>query len=77
MKINSSKILEWGGVITAILYSCLIAFNINLEFFGFLLLCLSSFLIGTWAYLENHKGILILQFFYAIIAIIGMIKWYE
>ena len=28
MKINTSKLLEWGGVITAILYSTLIAFNI-------------------------------------------------
>ena len=35
MKINTLKLLEWGGVFTAILYSFLIAFNINLEFFGF------------------------------------------
>ena len=42
MKINLSKFLEWGGVITAILYSFLIALNIDLEFLGFSLLLLSA-----------------------------------
>ena len=77
MKINTStKILEWGGVITAILYSLLIALNIDLEFFGFSLLLLSAFMIGLWSLIENFKGILFLQLFYALAAIIGMIRWY-
>ena len=77
MKINTSKLLEWGGVITAILYSFLIAINVDLEFFGFLLLLLSAILIGLWSYKGEHKGILILQLFYAIAAIIGMYRWFE
>ena len=77
MKIKTSKLLEWGGVITAILYSTLIAFNIDLEFIGFSLLLLSAILIGIWAFNGNHRGILILQLFYAIAAIIGMIRWYD
>ena len=77
MKINPLKLLEWGGVITAILYSLLIALNINLEFFGFFLLLLSSILIGSWSFKKNYKGILILQLFYAIAAIIGMIRWFN
>ena len=76
MKINTSKLLEWGGVITAILYSLLIALNIDLEFLGFSLLLLSAFLIGMWSIKGNHKGILILQLFYSIAAIIGMIRWF-
>ena len=76
MKISTSKLLEWGGVITAILYSLLIALNIDLEFLAFSLLLLSAFLIGRWSLLGNHKGILILQLFYAIAAIIGMIRWF-
>ena len=76
MKINTSKLLEWGGVITAILYSVLIALNIDLEFLGFSLLLLSAFLIGMWSIRGNHKGIVILQLFYAIAAIIGMIRWF-
>ena len=76
MKVNTSKFLEWGGVITAILYSLLIALNIDLEFLGFSLLLLSAFLIGMWSIRGNHKGIVILQLFYAIAAIIGMIRWF-
>ena len=75
MKVNTSKFLEWGGVITAILYSFLIALNIDFEFLGFSLLLLSAFLIGFWSFRESHKGILILQLFYSITAIIGMIRW--
>ena len=75
MKINTSKFLEWGGVITAILYSILIALNISLEFLAFSLLLLSAFSIGTWSYIGGHKGILIMQFFYGIAAVIGMIRW--
>ena len=77
MKINPLMLLEWGGVITAILYSVLIALKINLEFIGFSLLFLSSLLIGLWSFAGNHRGILILQLFYAIAAIIGMYRWFD
>ena len=77
MKINTSKLLEWCGVITAILYSLLIALNVDLEFLGFSLLLLSAFLIGLWSFKGHHKGIFILQLFYAIAAIIGMIRWFD
>ena len=77
MKTKTLKLLEWGGVITAILYSLLIAFNIDLEFIGFSLLLISAFLIGLWSMKGKHKGILILQLFYAIAEIIGMIRWFE
>lgn len=77
MKIKSSLYLEWGGAITAILYSLFVASNIGIEFFGFLLLLISALLLGIWSYLGNHKAIFILQFFYATAAIIGMIRWYS
>ena len=67
-----NKILEWFGVITAILYSIMIALNIGIEVIGFLLLLISAILIGYWAYLGQHRGILLLQFFYATAGIIGM-----
>ena len=70
------KILEWSGVISAILYSLLVAFNIGLEFFAFILLFISAILIGLWSFIGNHKGILFLQFFYASAGIIGMIRWF-
>ena len=68
--------MEWGGVITAILYSFLIALNINAEFIGFSLLFTSAILLAIWSFIGRHKGILILQLFYAIAAIIGIIRWF-
>ena len=69
-------ILEWSGVITAIVYPLLVAFNIGAEFFAFFLLLISAILIGLWSFKENHKGILFLQLFYATAGIIGMIRWF-
>ncbi len=74
---TKAKVFEWLGVVTAIAYSLLVASNTGLEFIGFTLLLLSSLLIGIWAYLGKHKGILFLQFFYATAGIIGMIRWYN
>jgi len=70
------KILEWAGVITAILYSLFVALNIGLEFLGFSLLLISAVLIGIWAYKLGYKGILLLQVFYASAGIIGMYRWF-
>ena len=75
MKINTSKLLEWTGALTAIVYSLLVSFNIGAEFLGFFLLLISAILIGIWSLRDNHKGILFLQLFYAIAGIIGMIRW--
>tara|TARA_Y100000590_G_scaffold72474_1_gene79608 strand:- start:10833 stop:11066 length:234 start_codon:yes stop_codon:yes gene_type:complete len=77
MKKNSYFLLEWSGVITAILYSLLVALNIGIEFYGFLLLIISALLIGIWSFLQKHNGILFLQLFYATAGIIGVIRWYN
>ena len=70
------KALEWFGVITAIIYSMMVALNVGVEFIGFLLLHISALSIGYWAYLGRHQGILFLQFFYAAAGVIGMVRWY-
>ena len=72
----NKQILEWTGVLTAITYSILVALNIGAEFIGFMLLLISAILIGIWAYIGRHKGILLLQFFYATAGIIGMVRWF-
>ena len=72
---KSSDFLEWGGVITAILYTLLIALNIGAELIGFSLLFISAALIALWSFKGNHKGILILQLFYATAAILGFFRW--
>ncbi|PPR45196.1 MAG: hypothetical protein CFH18_00497 [Alphaproteobacteria bacterium MarineAlpha5_Bin8] len=76
MKFKSPAFLEWGGVLTAIFYSLLVALNIGFEFIGFLLLFISAILIGLWSHFGQHKGILLLQVFYGTAGIIGMIRWY-
>ena len=73
---DKKKILEWLGVITAIIYSLLVALNIGAEFLGFVLLIISAILIGLWAHFGKHSGILLLQIFYATAGIIGMIRWF-
>jgi len=72
----NSKILEWSGVTTAIIYSLLVSFNIGVEFYAFCLLLISAILIAAWAHKGSHKGIFFLQIFYATAAIIGMIRWF-
>jgi hypothetical protein len=73
--VGLKNVFEWLGVATAIIYSLLVASNTGLEFLGFSLLLLSSGLIGVWAYMGKHRGILLLQVFYATAGIIGMIRW--
>jgi hypothetical protein len=68
--------LEWVGVITAIAYSLLVASNIGLEFIGCSLLLISAVAIGLWAHRGGHRGILLLQFFYAVAGLTGMMRWF-
>ena len=68
--------LEWAGVVTAIIYSILIALNIGAEYWAFILLFVSALLIGSWATLNRYFGIFFLQLFYLSAAIIGLIRWY-
>ncbi len=75
-KLSKANIFEWLGVVTAIVYSLLVAANIGAEFIGFTLLLASSAFIGVWAFLGKHKGILFLQFFYATAGIIGLVRWF-
>ena len=70
------KYLEWFGVLTAIAYSLFVASNVGLEFLGFILLFVSAISIGMWAYFGGHRGILLLQFFYAAAGLIGMVRWF-
>lgn len=72
---NKMKLLEWAGVVIAVVYAQLLAYNIGAEVAGFALLLVSALLLGVWAYLGGHRGLLLLQFFYAATAVIGIIRW--
>ena len=72
---RQAKALEWLGVLAAIAYSLLVASNTGHEVLGFTLLLVSSVAIALWALIGKHHGMLVLQFFYAAAAIIGVIRW--
>ena len=76
MKSKNLSILEWSGVLTAILYTLLVALNIGTEFYGFSLLVISAFFLGIWSYLKKYNGIFLLQIFYASAGMIGVIRWF-
>ena len=72
----AKKLLEWSGALTAVLYSTLVAFNIGAEVLGFMMLLASAILLGVWAHLCAHRAIFLLQFFYAIAAVVGILRWW-
>ena len=71
-----TSIFEVTGSILAIVYALLVASNTGNEILGFSLLLLSSALFAFWAIIDRRWAFLMLQFFYAISAIIGLIRWY-
>ncbi len=75
---NKNRIItffEVTGSILAIFYALLIASNTGNEILGFYLLLLSSGLFATWAVIDKRWAFLSLQFFYAVSAIIGLVRW--
>jgi hypothetical protein len=68
-------IFETTGSALAIAYAVLIASNTGNELTGFTLLLLSALLFGLWAVIDKRWAFLILQFFYAGSAILGLVRW--
>ncbi|MDM5147487.1 hypothetical protein NQX30_03765 [Candidatus Persebacteraceae bacterium Df01] len=68
-------LFEVSGSVLAIFYALLIASNTGNEILGFTLLLVSSGLFAAWAVIDKRWAFLLLQFFYASSAIIGLIRW--
>ena len=66
---------EWAGSALAIVYALLIASNAGNEILGFTLLLISASLFAAWAVIDKRWAFLLLQFFYAASAVIGLIRW--
>jgi hypothetical protein len=66
---------EFTGSALAIIYALLIASNTGNELLGFALLLISASLFSGWAIIDKRWAFLALQFFYAISAIIGLVRW--
>ena len=66
---------EISGSILAMIYALLIASNTDNEVLGFSLLLISALLFAAWAIIDKRWAFLALQFFYALSAIIGLVRW--
>ena len=72
-----TTIFEVTGSSLAIAYALLVASNTGNEVLGFALLLISSGLFALWALIDRRWAFLVLQFFYALSAIIGLVRWYS
>ena len=68
-------IFETVGSVLAIVYALLIASNTGNEVLGFTLLLASATLFALWAVLDKRWAFLVLQFFYIVTAVIGIVRW--
>ena len=68
-------IFEVTGSVLAMIYALLIASNTGNELLGFTLLLLSASLFAGWAVIDRRWTFLCLQFFYAVSAVIGLVRW--
>ena len=78
LEINKNSFItffEVSGSILAMIYALLIASNTGNEVFGFSLLLLSALLFAVWGFIDKRWAFFTLQFFYAISAIIGLVRW--
>ena len=69
------RFFEVTGSATAMAYALLIASNTGREVLGFALLLVSALLFAGWAVIDRRWAFLVLQAFYAVSAIIGLIRW--
>ncbi len=69
------RIFETSGSVLAMAYALLIASNTGNEILGFSLLLVSALLFAAWGWIDKRWAFLILQFFYAASAIIGLVRW--
>ncbi len=75
---NKEKLItafEVSGSVLAMIYALLIASNTGNEMLGFTLLLLSALLFAAWGFIDKRWAFLALQFFYAVSAVIGLIRW--
>lgn len=74
-KQQAISFFEITGSVLAMVYALLIASNTGNEILGFSLLLMSALLFAAWGFIDKRWAFLALQFFYAVSAIIGLVRW--
>jgi hypothetical protein len=69
------KTCEVAGSVLAIAYALLLASNTGNEVLGFTILLISTSPFAAWAVIDKRWAFLALQFFYAVSALVGLIRF--
>lgn len=67
--------LEWGGAILSILGAALLALNIAISPWAYILYTISSILLLAWALHQRAYGIVTQNLIFTIINIVGIYRW--
>lgn len=70
------NILSTIGLYTGILGALVIALNLGLFFFGYILFTISSISWCLYAYITKQRNLLILNITFGIINIIGLVRFF-
>lgn len=68
---------EWAGAITGLIGSALLALNLPVSRFGWLMFLASNFFLLCFAYLSNHTGLLMLQVGFTLTSVIGIVRAFK
>lgn len=66
---------EWTGAAFGIVGAVLVAANVAISKWGFILFLISNLLIGVYAWFANASGVLVMQIVYALINVVGVWRW--
>jgi len=69
------KFVEWSGALLGVGAALLLALNIPISAWAYVLYLLSSILLLLWAVLEKAYGIAFQNFVFILINLIGIYRW--
>jgi hypothetical protein len=73
-KIN--QILEWAGALFGVAGNVLVAVNLSVSKWGFVLFLISNAFLITYAFRQKAKGLGTMYVIYSIITAVGIYRWF-
>ncbi|MCK5725818.1 MAG: hypothetical protein KAH22_03205 [Thiotrichaceae bacterium] len=75
MKRSTVLALEWGGAILSIIGASLLALNISISPWAYVVYTASSLLLLAWALQQKAYGIVAQNSIFTLINIVGIYRW--
>jgi hypothetical protein len=72
---NILTVIKWVGTFSGIAGSLLVALNISISGYGFILFTISSISWGVAAWIMKETSLLMLQSVFFVVNIIGISRW--